>query len=64
MGPKVFFGVKIERKIGVLWQGMNLASIFNDKNEEKGRKMPSKDEDKVENELRRIQRRESVYLAF
>ena len=64
MGPKIFLEVKIGRKMGFLWQGMDLASNFYDKSEEKRRKKPFKDEDKVENKLRRIQRRESVYLVF
>ena len=33
--------------------------IFYDKNEEKGREKPSKDEDKIENKLGRIQRGKS-----
>ena len=59
MGAKVFFEAKFGRKMGFFIVIYRLSLIFYDKNEEKGRKKPSKDEDKIENELGRIQRGKS-----
>ena len=64
MGPKVSFGVEFGRKMGFLWQYIVLASYFIIKRNKKREKDPSKDKDKLENELGRIQRGKSKSLAW
>ena len=55
MSPKCLFGVKEGRKIGFLWQGMDQASMFYEKNSKIQRNGPPRVVDKIEHEIIRFQ---------